>query len=33
VHVLAGVADQLPLDEESVDDAVASIVLCSVKRS
>ena len=33
VHVLAGVADQLPLDEESVDGAVARLVLCSVNRS
>jgi ubiquinone/menaquinone biosynthesis C-methylase UbiE len=30
VQVLAGVADQLPLDDESVDAAVASLVLCSV---
>jgi ubiquinone/menaquinone biosynthesis C-methylase UbiE len=28
--VLGGVADQLPLDQESVDAAVASLVLCSV---
>ena len=30
VRVLAGVADALPLDDESVDAAVASLVLCSV---
>jgi ubiquinone/menaquinone biosynthesis C-methylase UbiE len=30
VRVLAGVADQLPLDDASVDAAVASLVLCSV---
>jgi hypothetical protein len=30
VRVLGGVADQLPLDQESVDAAVASLVLCSV---
>jgi SAM-dependent methyltransferase len=30
VRVLAGVADELPLDSESVDAAVASLVLCSV---
>jgi ubiquinone/menaquinone biosynthesis C-methylase UbiE len=28
--VLAGVADELPLEDESVDAAVASLVLCSV---
>jgi ubiquinone/menaquinone biosynthesis C-methylase UbiE len=30
VRVLAGTADQLPLADESVDAAVASLVLCSV---
>lgn len=30
IRVLAGVADDLPLDEGSVDAAVASLVLCSV---
>jgi ubiquinone/menaquinone biosynthesis C-methylase UbiE len=30
VRVLAGVADQLPLDDASADAAVASLVLCSV---
>jgi SAM-dependent methyltransferase len=30
VRVLAGVADDLPLEDESVDAAVASLVLCSV---
>jgi ubiquinone/menaquinone biosynthesis C-methylase UbiE len=30
VRVLAGVADELPLDDESIDAAVASLVLCSV---
>jgi SAM-dependent methyltransferase len=30
VRVLAGVADELPLEDESVDAAVASLVLCSV---
>jgi ubiquinone/menaquinone biosynthesis C-methylase UbiE len=30
VRVLAGVADDLPLDDESADAAVASLVLCSV---
>jgi SAM-dependent methyltransferase len=30
VRVLPGVADELPLDSESVDAAVASLVLCSV---
>jgi ubiquinone/menaquinone biosynthesis C-methylase UbiE len=30
VRVLAGVADDLPLDDASVDAAVASLVLCSV---
>jgi ubiquinone/menaquinone biosynthesis C-methylase UbiE len=30
VRVLAGTADQLPLEDESVDVAVASLVLCSV---
>jgi ubiquinone/menaquinone biosynthesis C-methylase UbiE len=30
VRVIAGVADQLPLADESVDAAVASLVLCSV---
>jgi ubiquinone/menaquinone biosynthesis C-methylase UbiE len=30
VRVLAAVADHLPLDDESVDAAVASLVLCSV---
>jgi SAM-dependent methyltransferase len=30
VRVLAGVADELPLEAESVDAAVASLVLCSV---
>jgi ubiquinone/menaquinone biosynthesis C-methylase UbiE len=30
VRVLAGVADDLPLDDQSVDAAVASLVLCSV---
>jgi ubiquinone/menaquinone biosynthesis C-methylase UbiE len=30
VRVLAGVADALPVDDESVDAAVASLVLCSV---
>jgi SAM-dependent methyltransferase len=30
VRVLAGVADELPLEEGSVDAAVASLVLCSV---
>ena len=30
VRVLAGVADQLPLEDASVDAAVASLVLCSV---
>jgi ubiquinone/menaquinone biosynthesis C-methylase UbiE len=28
--VSAGVADQLPLDDQSIDAAVASLVLCSV---
>src|SRR5438552_2764881 len=31
VTVLAGVADELPLDDESVDAAVSSLVLCSVR--
>lgn len=30
VRVLAGVADELPLEDESVDAVVASLVLCSV---
>jgi ubiquinone/menaquinone biosynthesis C-methylase UbiE len=30
VQVLAGTADELPLDDDSVDAAVASLVLCSV---
>jgi ubiquinone/menaquinone biosynthesis C-methylase UbiE len=30
VRVLSGVADELPLDDASVDAAVASLVLCSV---
>jgi ubiquinone/menaquinone biosynthesis C-methylase UbiE len=30
VRVLGGVADELPLEDESVDAAVASLVLCSV---
>ena len=30
IRVLAGVADELPLDAQSVDAAVASLVLCSV---
>jgi ubiquinone/menaquinone biosynthesis C-methylase UbiE len=30
VSVLGGVADELPLEDESVDAAVASLVLCSV---
>jgi ubiquinone/menaquinone biosynthesis C-methylase UbiE len=30
IRVLAGVADELPLEDESVDAAVASLVLCSV---
>jgi ubiquinone/menaquinone biosynthesis C-methylase UbiE len=30
VRVSAGVADQLPLDDQSIDAAVASLVLCSV---
>jgi ubiquinone/menaquinone biosynthesis C-methylase UbiE len=30
VQVLAGTADQLPLENESIDAAVASLVLCSV---
>jgi len=30
IRVLAGVADALPLEDESVDAAVASLVLCSV---
>lgn len=30
IRVLGGTADQLPLDDESVDAAVASLVLCSV---
>ena len=30
VRVLAGVADDLPVEDESVDAAVASLVLCSV---
>jgi SAM-dependent methyltransferase len=30
IRVLAGVADKLPLENESVDAAVASLVLCSV---
>jgi ubiquinone/menaquinone biosynthesis C-methylase UbiE len=30
VHVVAGDADHLPLSEESVDEAVCSLVLCSV---
>jgi ubiquinone/menaquinone biosynthesis C-methylase UbiE len=30
VRVLAGVADELPLEDETVDAAVASLVLCSV---
>lgn len=30
VQVLAGTADQLPLEDESADAAVASLVLCSV---
>ncbi len=30
VRVIAGVADHLPLEDESVDAAVASLVLCSV---
>jgi ubiquinone/menaquinone biosynthesis C-methylase UbiE len=30
VRVLPGVADALPLEDESVDAAVASLVLCSV---
>jgi ubiquinone/menaquinone biosynthesis C-methylase UbiE len=30
IRVLAGVADQLPIADESVDAAIASLVLCSV---
>jgi ubiquinone/menaquinone biosynthesis C-methylase UbiE len=30
IRVLAGVADELPLENESVDAAIASLVLCSV---
>jgi ubiquinone/menaquinone biosynthesis C-methylase UbiE len=30
INVVAGVADAIPLDDESVDAAVASLVLCSV---
>jgi ubiquinone/menaquinone biosynthesis C-methylase UbiE len=30
IRVLAGVADELPLEDASVDSAVASLVLCSV---
>jgi ubiquinone/menaquinone biosynthesis C-methylase UbiE len=30
IRVLAGVADHLPIEDESVDTAVASLVLCSV---
>jgi ubiquinone/menaquinone biosynthesis C-methylase UbiE len=30
IRVLAGVADELPLEDESVDAAVASLVLCTV---
>jgi ubiquinone/menaquinone biosynthesis C-methylase UbiE len=30
IRVLSGIADQLPLDSESADAAVASLVLCSV---
>jgi len=30
IRVLAGVADELPLEDESADAAVASLVLCSV---
>jgi ubiquinone/menaquinone biosynthesis C-methylase UbiE len=30
IRVLAGVADDLPLEDKSVDSAVASLVLCSV---
>ena len=30
IRVLAGVADELPLEDESVDAAVVSLVLCSV---
>ncbi len=30
IRVLAGVADELPLEDASVDAAVASLVLCSV---
>jgi ubiquinone/menaquinone biosynthesis C-methylase UbiE len=30
IRVLAGVADELPLEDQSVDAAVASLVLCSV---
>lgn len=30
IRVLAGVADQLPLEDESADAAVASLVLCTV---
>lgn len=30
IRVLAGIADDLPLEDESVDAAVASLVLCSV---
>jgi SAM-dependent methyltransferase len=30
IRVLAGVADHLPIEDESVDAAVASLVLCSV---
>jgi SAM-dependent methyltransferase len=30
IRVLAGVADELPLDDESADAVVASLVLCSV---
>ena len=31
VRVLARIADYLPLEDESVDAAVASLVLCSVR--
>ncbi len=30
VRVLAGIADELPVEDESIDAAVASLVLCSV---
>jgi len=30
VRVIAGIADELPAQDESVDAAVASLVLCSV---